>query len=157
MGVQRASETVEIAAPVERCFEIAADLDRAPEWHGTMKTVDVLERGPDGRATLIDTKLDAGVAQTDARLRFEYDPPDGMRWDQERGDLNALAGAWAFEPLDGGRTRATYSLELDPGRMLGMLARGPVASRLRQTLGSVPANGLKRQAERAVARSGPRA
>jgi uncharacterized membrane protein len=32
MGTIRGERTVEIDAPVQRVFEIAADIERAPEW-----------------------------------------------------------------------------------------------------------------------------
>ena len=37
MGILEASWTVEIEAPRERCFEIAADIEGAPEWQGTLE------------------------------------------------------------------------------------------------------------------------
>jgi uncharacterized protein YndB with AHSA1/START domain len=45
------TRSIEIAAPRERCFAIAADLDHLPEWHGAMTEVKVLERDSDGRGT----------------------------------------------------------------------------------------------------------
>jgi hypothetical protein len=42
------TRSIEIAAAPERCFAIAADLDRVPEWHGAMTHVEVLERDGDG-------------------------------------------------------------------------------------------------------------
>ena len=38
------TRSIEIAAPRERCFAIAADLDHLPEWHGAMTEVEVLQR-----------------------------------------------------------------------------------------------------------------
>ena len=146
MGKLGGSHTVEIDAPLERCFEIAADIPGAPRWQGTMKAVEVHETDADGRATLVTTIADAKVKEVRTKLRFSYDPLDGMSWEQEKGDLNWLRGSWAFEDL-GGRTRATYTMEGDPGRMLGMLIRGPVEGKLRELLTKVPAEGLKREAE----------
>ena len=148
MGKLGGSHTVEIEAPRERCFEIAADIEGAPRWQGTMKEVEVHERDAEGRATVVTTIADAKVKEIRTRLRFSYDPLDGMSWEQVKGDLNWLKGSWAFEDL-GGRTWATYTMEGDPGRMLGMLVRGPVEATLRKLLTQVPAEGLKREAESA--------
>ena len=41
--------SVEIAAPVERCFAIAADVERAPDWQGAMRSARALQRGAGGR------------------------------------------------------------------------------------------------------------
>jgi len=58
-----------------------------------------------------------------------------------------LVGWWKLEDLGGDRTRATYALEVDPGRMLGMLIRGPVEGQVREFLLGNAADGLKRTAE----------
>lgn len=139
--------TVEIAAPVERCWAIAADLERAPEWQTSLVSVAVLERDGAGRPTLVDTVSDAKVTTVRARLRFTYDAPHRIDCVQERGDVKALRGRWTFAPLSGGGTRATYALEVDPGRMLGMLLRGPAVDRVRARLVDQAAEELKRRAE----------
>jgi uncharacterized membrane protein len=138
---------VEIDAPIERCFEIAADIENAPEWQGSLRDVEVLESDPDGRPALVDTKSDAKVKTVKARLRFTYDEPTGIRWVQEKGDAKSVEGSWAFEDLGGGRTKATYALASDPGRILGMLLRGPVEGQVRNFLLSGAAEGLKEHAE----------
>ena len=47
MGNISGERTVEIDAPIERCFAIASDIDKAPEWQGSLKDVDILERDRD--------------------------------------------------------------------------------------------------------------
>jgi uncharacterized membrane protein len=139
--------TVEIDAPIERCFEIAADINGATEWQGSLQDVDVLERDDQKRAALVETKSDAKVKSVKALLRFSYDPPGRIEWVQEKGDTKSLRGWWDLEDLGGGRTRATYALVVDPGRMLGMLLRGPVENTVRDFLLGGAAEGLKKQAE----------
>ena len=56
------TRSIEIAAPRERCFAIAADLDHVPEWHGAMTEVEVLERDDDGRGTLVQSELGRRLA-----------------------------------------------------------------------------------------------
>ena len=126
--------TVEIEAPIERCYEIAADIENAPEWQGSLQDVDVLETDAEGRAELVETKSDIKVKSARSLLRFSYDPPAGLRWVQEKGDAKSVEGWWSFEDLGDGRTRATYGLKSDPGRMLGMLLRGPVEGKVRDFL-----------------------
>jgi uncharacterized membrane protein len=148
MGVIKGDRSVEIDAPVERCYEIAADIENAVEWQGSLKDVEVLERDDQRRAVLVETESDAKVKSVRAVLRFSYDPPIGIHWVQEKGDAKALHGSWAFEDLGDGRTRATYSLESDPGRILGMLLRGPAEAKVRDFLVGGAAEGLKEKAER---------
>jgi uncharacterized membrane protein len=141
--------TVEIDAPIERCFQIAADIDNAPEWQGSLKDVEVLQRHPDKRAALVETESDAKVKTVKSLLRFSYEEPTGIRWVQEKGDTKSLIGSWTFEDLGEGRTRATYALDADPGRMLGLLLRGPAEAKVRDFLLGDAASGLKERAERA--------
>jgi uncharacterized membrane protein len=143
MGTLEASWTVEIDAPRERCWEVAADVPNSPEWQGTLEGVEVLETDADGRAMVVETVSDAAVKKVRARLRFAYDAPDGITWEQEKGELKWLTGSWVFEELDAGRTRATYGLRADPGRMLGLLLRGPVEGKVKEMLTKSAAEGLK--------------
>jgi uncharacterized membrane protein len=147
MGLIKGDRSVEINAPIERCFEIAADVENAPEWQGSLKDVEVLERDGDRRPMVVETVSDAKVKNVRAVLRFTYQPPTEIRWEQEKGDTKSLVGWWAFEDLGGGRTRATYALEADPGRMLGLLLRGPAEAKVRDFLLGNAADGLKSQAE----------
>jgi uncharacterized membrane protein len=147
MGNIKGDRSVEIDAPIERCYEIAADIENAPDWQGSLKDVEVLERDGERRPLVVETESDAKVKTVRARLRFSYDPPTGIRWVQEKGDTKSLTGSWSFEDLGGGRTRATYALEADPGRMLGMLLRGPAETKVRDFLVGNAADGLKQKAE----------
>ena len=147
MGLIEGEKTVEIDAPVERCFEIAADIENAPDWQGSLQDVDVLERDDEGRAELVETKSDAKVKSVRALLRFSYTPPTEIRWTQEKGDTKSLEGWWRLEDLGDGRTRASYGLAADPGRMLGMLLRGPAEGKVRDFLLGGAADGLKSKAE----------
>jgi uncharacterized membrane protein len=147
MGLIEGEKTVEIDAPIERCYEIAADIEGAPKWQGSLQDVDVIERDDERRPELVETKSDAKVKSVTAVLRFSYDPPTGVRWVQEKGDTKSLEGWWKLEDLGDDRTRATYGLSADPGRMLGMLLRGPAEGKVRDFLLGGAAEGLKRRAE----------
>ena len=147
MGLIKGDKTVEIDAPIEEVYAIAADIANAPEWQGSLKDVDVLEKDSEGRAELVETISDAKVKTVKAKLRFSYEEPTSIRWTQEKGDVKALDGWWDLEDLGDGRTRATYGLEVDPGRMLGMLLRGPVEGRVKEFLTKGAAEGLKQAVE----------
>ena len=147
MGTISGERSVEIDAPMERCYEIASDINHAPEWQGSLKDVEVLERDGEKRALLVETESDAKVKTVKAILRFSYEEPTAIRWVQEKGDTKSLTGSWTFEDLGDGRTRATYALEADPGRLLGMLLRGPAEAKVRDFLLGGAADGIKRRAE----------
>ena len=99
------------------------------------------------RPALVETESDAKVKSVRAVLRFSYEPPTDIRWVQEKGDTKSLIGSWTFEDLGEGRTRATYALDADPGRMLGLLLRGPAEGKVRDFLLGDAAAGLKERAE----------
>jgi uncharacterized membrane protein len=147
MGNITGERSVEVEAPIERCYEIASDIDHAPEWQGSLLDVEVLERDGEKRALLVETESDAKVKNVRSTLRFSYEEPTAIRWVQEKGETKALTGSWTFEDLGNGRTRATYALDADPGRVLGLLLRGPVEARVRDFLLGDAAEGLKKRAE----------
>jgi ribosome-associated toxin RatA of RatAB toxin-antitoxin module len=147
MGVLRGERTVDIQAPLVRCYAIAADIERAPTWQAALQDVDVVARDGDGRASSVDAEFDARVRTIRARLRFSYREHERIDWKQERGDVKALNGWWRFEELGDRLIRATYGLEVDPGMMLGMLLRGGMEDRVREFLLGGAAEGLKERAE----------
>ena len=80
-------------------------------------------------------------------MRFRYDPPNGLSWTQEKGEVKSLDGRWELTELDANRTQAAYILDFDPGRMLGMLLRGPVEGKVKEFLTKGAAEGLKQHIE----------
>jgi ribosome-associated toxin RatA of RatAB toxin-antitoxin module len=147
MGALTGSASADINAPQDRCYEIAADVDHIAEWQDGVVGVEVLERDGEGRAVVAEITNDAKVRTIKVRVRFDYDPPNGLSWRQEKGDLKSLEGSWSFSAA-GGTTTATYDLAIDPGRVLGMLARGPVVDRVRDLMVNARPGQLKERAER---------
>ncbi|MEZ5074224.1 MAG: SRPBCC family protein [Solirubrobacterales bacterium] len=147
MGTIEASWTVEIAAPLGRVWEVAADVPASPVWQPALQTVETIETDERGRAVLVDTSSDAIVKSTRQQLRFSYDEPTGMSWVQIEGDVKSLEGSWEFVELAVEQTRATFALVIDPGRVLGMLLRGPVEGRVKEFLTKGAAEGLKEHVE----------
>jgi hypothetical protein len=131
--------SADIAAPIEEVFAVAADVEGSPRWQPEIKVAKCLERDGDGHQVLVRTETDAKVRRLGSTLRFGYDDPTGISWEQEDGDLRSVRGSWEFEDLGNDRTRATYWMEVDLGRMLGMVIRGPLVGVLRgQLVESMP-------------------
>lgn len=141
------SASIEIDAPIEEVFEVAADVEQSPRWQPDIKRAEVKERDGDGRQVLVHTETDAKVRTLGANLRFSYDEPVGMTWHQEKGDLKSVEGSWALEDLGDGRTRATYAMTVDLGRMLGAVIRGPLVDAMRKQLVESMPEKLKRDVE----------
>ncbi len=146
MGTLGGEASTEIDAPIEEVWPIVEDVASAPEWQNGLDAMEPLERDAQGRVVVANSTTDAKVRKVTTRVRFSYDEPRQVRWEQERGDLKSLVGAWELEDL-GGRTRATYRLQGDPGRVLGMLVRGPVEDRLREILVGARPGELKARVE----------
>jgi uncharacterized membrane protein len=140
-----ATETIE--APIERVFEVAADVEGSPRWQPQIKRAEAVQRDDDGRQVIVDTVTDGKVRDLKSRLRFSYDEPGRISWVQEDGDLSEVEGHWTLEDLGEGRTRATYWLSVDLGRMLGMVVRGPIVDMLRGQLVDTMPEKLKRFVE----------
>jgi ribosome-associated toxin RatA of RatAB toxin-antitoxin module len=141
------SASTEIEAPIATVYAIAADVEGSPRWQPEIKVAECLERDGDGNQVLVHMETDAKVRRLGSTMRFDYEEPALITWAQEDGDLKSVEGKWEFEDLGDGRTRASYWLEVDLGRMLGMVIRGPLVGVLRgQLVESMPAK-LKRFVE----------
>jgi len=134
MGKLGGVASTELDASIDEVWDVVVDIETAPDWQDGFEDVEVLERDDEGRVLIAETESDAKVKTVRNRLRFSYEEPHLVEWRQEKGDLKSLVGAWELEDLGDGRTKATYRLEGDPGRMLGMLIRGPVEGQIRKIL-----------------------
>src|SRR5436309_12551389 len=128
------SSTAEIDAPIDEVWKLVADVEKAPDWQGGLKDVEALERDDQGRANLVESSSDAKVRTIKSTVRFRYEGPARLSWTQEKGEMKSVDGSWQLEDLGDGRTRATYALEVELGRMLGMVIRGPLVDGLRGML-----------------------
>jgi uncharacterized membrane protein len=146
MGTIHGSASVQIEAPIGVVYAAAADVEGSPRWQPEIKIAECVERDG-GEQILVHMETDAKVRTLLAYMRFSYEQPTRISWAQEQGDLKSVEGSWELEDLGDGRTSVTYSLEVDLGRMLGMVIRGPVVGVLRgQLIDSMPEK-LKRFVE----------
>ena len=141
------SSTAEIDAPLDQVWALVENVESAPEWQGGLKSMHAIERDGDGRAVRCEAETDAKIRTVKSIVRFTYDGPGALRWSQEKGDLKSVDGSWTLEDLGGERTRATYALEVDLGRTLSLLARGPIIDVIRQMLVGARAGELKERIE----------
>jgi ribosome-associated toxin RatA of RatAB toxin-antitoxin module len=123
MALLRGSSSAETEIGIERCWALAQDVERAPEWQQGLERLEVIERDAEGRPLVCDTVNDAKFTKVRCRVRFTYDSPRRVSFTMASSeDLDAMEGSWELEPLAGGATRVTYSLAVDPGP-IGRLAR----------------------------------
>ena len=141
------SSTSEIHAPLDTVWALVQDVESAPSWQGGLNALRALERDDQGRPVRAETETDAKIRAVKSVVHFTYGGPTNLNWTQENGDLKSVDGSWELEDLGGDRTRATYSIEVDLGRKLGMLVRGPVVDVLRHMLAGARAGELKQAIE----------
>lgn len=146
MGKIGGTASVEIEAPIETVYAAAADVEASPRWQPEIKVAECVERDG-GDQVLVHMETDAKVRTVNSEMRFSYERPGRIAWTQEKGDLKSIEGTWELEDLGDGRTRATYWMEVDLGRVLGMLIRGPVVGVLRGQLVETMPEKLKRFVE----------
>jgi ribosome-associated toxin RatA of RatAB toxin-antitoxin module len=141
------SSTAEIHAPLDTVWALVQDVESAPDWQGGLNALRAIERDDQDRPIRAETETDAKIRAVKSIVRFTYDGPTSLTWTQEKGDLKSVDGRWELEDLGGERTRATYSIEVDLGRKLGMLVRGPIVDVLRHMLAGARAGELKKAIE----------
>ena len=120
-------ESIVIAAPAEDVFALVADLERAPEWQGSLESVDV-ERGIEVRRL--------GGRRQEARFEVaESDPPRRLVIESHGGP--ARARATTTLESQGDATRLAFSLEVELSGALRFAAgmiRGSVEREARENL-----------------------
>ena len=148
MGTIMGSSAAEIEAPIEQVWKVVEDVLSAPDWQGGLKDMQEIERDAQGHVTLARSSSDAKVRTIKSTIRFTYDAPTRLDWRQENGELKAVDGSWELEDLGDDRTRAIYRLEVDLGRVLSLVIRGPLVDLLRAQLVGARAGELKQRVER---------
>ena len=110
-----ASLTITIAAPLDRCWQIATDFDRYPEWATDVKSAVVRSRDAEGRATQVEFRTSALGRSTHYTLAYDYSAaPHRLAWHMVEGDImRAVDGAYMFAPDSSGGVVLTYNLSID--------------------------------------------
>jgi len=143
MGRIEASASADINAPLAFVFAVASNVERVREWQPGLLAAVVLDRDRLGQARRVRVETAHGAAT----LRFTYRDSISISWHQEEGDAAHFSGSWRFSSAAGGITRATYEVELDFGRALGLLVAGPVKAALRERIVDVMPLRLKQRVE----------
>ena len=112
---EQASQTTTIAAPPERVWAIAADVERYPEWAKDVKDVIVRAREGEGRPTEVEFRASALGRSTHYTLGYDYsEAPDVLSWRLIRGDImSTVDGAYHFTAVANGGTEVRYDLVIE--------------------------------------------
>ena len=109
-----ASETITIAAPAARVWEIIADIERYPQWVDDVTEARVVERDADGRPVDVEFRASALGRSTHYTLRYDYtDVPNALRWTMLSGDIQrSIDGAYILNGT-GDATEVRYDLAIE--------------------------------------------
>lgn len=112
---EQATEHISVVAPPERCFAVAADLERYPQYFNDIKEVEIKERDDEGRPTLVTFRTAAFGRSTTYTLAYDYvDAPHTLAWKLTQGDITTkLDGSYVFDAGENGTTDVTYHLEAE--------------------------------------------
>ena len=110
-----ASLTISITAPLDRCWAIATDFERYPEWAKDVKESKVVSRDAEGRATQVEFRTSALGRSTHYTLEYDYSAaPHRLAWRMVKGDImRAVDGAYMFAPSNDGGVVLTYNLSIE--------------------------------------------
>jgi hypothetical protein len=155
----QATERAHIDAPPARCYEVATDFERYPEWAHDIKEATVVERDDEGRATLVAFRAAAMGRSARYTLAYDYgEAPAVLAWKLVEGDImRKLDGSYRFDgsaerngdgdsDVDGNRgTDVTYHLAVE----LVIPVPGFIKRRAEGKIIGTALSELKRRAENA--------
>jgi uncharacterized membrane protein len=110
----RAAQTTLINAALQKCWDVALDFERYPEWAKDVKEAVVRERDALGRASKVEYRASALGRSTHYTLEYDYsDAPARLSWHLVDGDImRAINGAYSFVEVEGG-TQVFYEVEIE--------------------------------------------
>jgi uncharacterized membrane protein len=117
-----------VNAPVDKIVDALTDFETFPEWQGAVMECEVLERDDEGRGSLVRMKVDAKVRKVEYVVRYSYDLPNGLSWEQVSGDLKENTGKYTFTPRDDGSTDVTVDIVAE----VGFFVPGPMKKLIRE-------------------------
>ncbi len=120
----RTSSSTTVAAPPEAVLAVIADLHAYPEWNGEIKSVEVLETVPDGRAREARFSISSSGMNDEYVLRYDW-AADGVGWQLVAPSAlqRSQVGSYRLAAVAEG-TEVRYDLQIDARMpMIGMMRR----------------------------------
>ena len=117
-----------VNAPVDKIVDALTDFESFPSWQASVLEAEVLERDAEGRGSLVRMKVDAKIRKVDYVVRYSYDLPNGLSWEQTSGDLKENTGRYTFAPRADGGTDVTVDIVAE----VGFFVPGPMKNLIRE-------------------------
>lgn len=141
------SSQITIAAPVQRVYAIARDIERFPQFMDDVDEVKILEQTPTRQISRWASTIKE-FNRTIAWTEVDYwdDAAHTCRWEQTEGDFTRYCGTWEFEPSENG-TLAKLMIEYEYNvPLIGALIQGLVKKKMQANVESMLA-AIKKEAE----------
>jgi ribosome-associated toxin RatA of RatAB toxin-antitoxin module len=109
---EQATERIVVRAVPERCYSVVTDFEHYPRWASDIKSVQVLDRDEEGRATSVAFRAAAFGRSTSYTLAYDYaSAPEKLSWVQTAGDITTrLDGTYVFVAVGEDETEVVYHL-----------------------------------------------
>lgn len=123
---------------------VIADFPAYPQWASAVRSAEVIETGPDGRALRVRFQLDAGMVKDTYVVGYDWDGDAAVRWRLiEPGSVVSVMDGGYRLAAGAGTTEVTYDLTVDVRvPMPGLLKR-----RAEKMIIDTALKGLKNRAE----------
>lgn len=142
MPVYEATQTVDVDAPPQACFDVLTDYASMPEWQSRVVEAKVLSTDADGRGAEVEYAIDVKLRTVRYRLAHTYQEPSSIGSEYLGGDFREFAGDYHFD-AQGDGTKVTFHLRIDPG----LRVPGRVAKMLNEAVMGRALQDLKRRVE----------
>ncbi len=144
-----------MAASPETIMDTIADFGAYPQWAASIKTVEILQTGANGRGSRVRFVLDAGLIKDTYELDYQW-ADDGLSvtWDLVSAQMQkAQHGSYLLRPPLGRTgesgtadlTEVTYSLSVD----LSIPLIGPLRRKAERTIMDTALKELRKRVEAA--------
>lgn len=110
------TQSIVIAAPPAQVATVICDFPAYPEWVGAVKKIDVIEEYEDGYASQVHFVIDAGMAQDEYTLQYEYaEDISRIEWTLVAPSKmqKSQTGSYDLAGTPDGPTTVTYTLAVD--------------------------------------------
>jgi ribosome-associated toxin RatA of RatAB toxin-antitoxin module len=107
--------SIVIQAPPDKCYAVIADFEKYPEFVSELKKAKVLSRDKNRSRIEFTIKV---LKEINYTLDITGEPPTGLRWTLFKGFMKKNDGGWKLKDVGGGRTEATYEVDVEFGLMV---------------------------------------
>jgi uncharacterized membrane protein len=129
---------IAVAAPVDRVYQIARDIEKFPEFMDDVESVEILEQTPEKQVSKwgsIIKEFNRTITWTEAD--YWDDAARTCRWDQLEGDFTRYEGEWQFVS-DGEGTIARLTIDYEyTVPLIGALIQGLLLKKMQANVQSM--------------------